>query len=91
MFYFVQNTADSENPGYVTVEKPCVPTTKGFKTLEEWLNALGLSKYLDTFTDNGWENLMVLHELTAPDLDQMRITNWRDREKILKAVWDLGD
>ena len=56
------------------------------RTLEDWLGTLGLSEYTEMFIDNGWDNLMVVHELAEYDLDLMNIKNRVHRAKILHAV-----
>lgn len=81
-----------KSPVYLTIERgddPRDSSGKDIKTLEQWLESLGLIEYLDTFTENGWENLMVLTELTEGDLDRMSIKKMTDRIKILRAVSSL--
>ncbi|XP_060553619.1 phosphatidylinositol 3,4,5-trisphosphate 5-phosphatase 2-like isoform X2 [Ruditapes philippinarum] len=58
-------------------------------TLEEWLTTLGLSCYINVFHDNGWENLMVLGEMTEADLDRMEINNRSHRSLILSCIEDF--
>ena len=58
-------------------------------TLEEWLTTLGLSCYINTFIENGWENLMVLAEMNEADLDRMEIYNRSHRSLILSCVEDF--
>lgn len=35
----------------------------------EWLSSLGLERYADQFTANGYDSLVVIHHLEASDLD----------------------
>lgn len=73
---------------YEAIVEPLYHETE-VRTVEEWLGALGLSCYTTVFEENGWENLMVLSEMTDADLDHMGIKNLSDRSLILSCIGDL--
>ena len=44
------------------------------KSVDEWLNTLNLSQYIDNFVKNGYDNLKICSELTAEDISILQIT-----------------
>ncbi len=42
-------------------------------TIEEWLGAIGLEQYIDKFLEEGYDDMLVIPELTEQDLEEMGI------------------
>lgn len=54
-----------------------------------WLSGLGLPDYLQSFIDNGYDDLAVCQEIGADDLDAIGVKLEADRSVILGAVGKL--
>jgi hypothetical protein len=52
----------------------------------EWLKALGLSHYSQSFIDNGYDDLEICKQVGDPDLDAIGVENPSHRHKLLKSV-----
>lgn len=52
----------------------------------EWLRAMHLSHYSDSFIDNGYDDLEICKQIGEPDLDAIGVTNGAHREIIRRAV-----
>ena len=57
----------------------------------EWLRALGLSKYAESFLDNGYDDLEICKQIGDPDLDAIGVENLHHRHKLLKSVRQLRE
>lgn len=57
----------------------------------EWLRALGLSQYAESFLDNGYDDLEICKQVGDPDLDAIGVTNQLHRNKLLKSVRKLRE
>ncbi|XP_055585413.1 SAM and SH3 domain-containing protein 3-like [Uranotaenia lowii] len=52
----------------------------------EWLRALGLGQYAESFLDNGYDDLEICKQVGDPDLDAIGVENPQHRSKLLKSV-----
>jgi poly(A) RNA polymerase GLD2 len=52
----------------------------------EWLKALGLTQYAESFLDNGYDDLEICKQVGDPDLDAIGVQNPNHRLKLLKSV-----
>lgn len=52
----------------------------------EWLRALGLSQYAESFLDNGYDDLEICKQVGDPDLDAIGVQNPQHRQKLLKSI-----
>ncbi|XP_055617392.1 uncharacterized protein LOC129762854 [Toxorhynchites rutilus septentrionalis] len=52
----------------------------------EWLRALGLGQYAESFLDNGYDDLEICKQVGDPDLDAIGVQNPQHRSKLLKSV-----
>lgn len=57
----------------------------------EWLKALGLSQYAQSFLDNGYDDLEICKQVGDPDLDAIGVQNPTHRHKLLKSVRQLRE
>lgn len=57
----------------------------------EWLKALGLSQYAQSFLDNGYDDLEICKQVGDPDLDAIGVQNPTHRHKLLKSVRALRE
>lgn len=57
----------------------------------EWLKTLQLCQYVDSFVDNGYDDLEVCKQIGDPDLDAIGVFTPHHREKVLRAVERLRD
>lgn len=57
----------------------------------EWLRALGLSQYAESFLDNGYDDLEICKQVGDPDLDAIGVINPQHRHKLLKSVRQLRE
>lgn len=57
----------------------------------EWLRALGLSHYAESFLDNGYDDLEICKQVGDPDLDAIGVQNPQHRHKLLKSVRQLRE
>ncbi|XP_046903533.1 SAM and SH3 domain-containing protein 1 isoform X1 [Hypomesus transpacificus] len=66
--------------------------TQGPNLVFEWLSSLQLSQYLESFVDNGYDDLEVCKQIGNPDLDAIGVHVQHHRLKLLSAVKKLkGD
>uniref|UniRef100_A0A336MVQ7 Sterile alpha motif domain-containing protein 5 n=1 Tax=Culicoides sonorensis TaxID=179676 RepID=A0A336MVQ7_CULSO len=52
----------------------------------EWLRALGLAQYAQSFLDNGYDDLEICKQVGDPDLDAIGVENPQHRLKLLKSI-----
>ncbi|XP_055716043.1 uncharacterized protein LOC129809922 isoform X2 [Phlebotomus papatasi] len=57
----------------------------------EWLKALGLGQYAESFLDNGYDDLEICKQVGDPDLDAIGVENPQHRHKLLKSVRQLRE
>ncbi|XP_017862522.1 PREDICTED: sterile alpha motif domain-containing protein 5 isoform X4 [Drosophila arizonae] len=57
----------------------------------EWLRALGLAQYAESFLDNGYDDLEICKQVGDPDLDAIGVDNPAHRHKLLKSVRSLRE
>lgn len=57
----------------------------------EWLKTLQLCQYVESFIDNGYDDLEVCKQIGDPDLDAIGVITPHHREKLLRAVERLRD
>ncbi|KAI7805087.1 putative sterile alpha motif domain-containing protein 5 [Triplophysa rosa] len=63
----------------------------GATIVYEWLKTLQLCQYVESFVDNGYDDLEVCKQIGDPDLDAIGILTPHHREKVLRAVERLRD
>ncbi|XP_031312375.2 sterile alpha motif domain-containing protein 5 isoform X2 [Camelus dromedarius] len=57
----------------------------------EWLKALQLPQYVESFVDNGYDDLEVCKQIGDPDLDAIGVLAPAHRRRILEAVRRLRE
>ncbi|XP_059218597.1 uncharacterized protein LOC106092734 [Stomoxys calcitrans] len=57
----------------------------------EWLRALGLGQYAESFLDNGYDDLEICKQVGDPDLDAIGVENPSHRHKLLKSIRQLRE
>lgn len=57
----------------------------------EWLRALGLAQYAESFLDNGYDDLEICKQVGDPDLDAIGVQTPQHRHKLLKSVRQLRE
>lgn len=57
----------------------------------EWLRALGLAQYAESFLDNGYDDLEICKQVGDPDLDAIGVINPQHRHKLLKSIRQLRE
>jgi class 3 adenylate cyclase/tetratricopeptide (TPR) repeat protein len=57
--------------------------------IADWLNALGLGRYAETFAENGVDELSILRHLTDQDLEKLGVLLGH-RRKVLAAIAELS-
>lgn len=57
----------------------------------EWLRALGLAQYAESFIDNGYDDLEICKQVGDPDLDAIGVENPQHRAKLLKSIRHLRE
>lgn len=57
----------------------------------EWLRALNLGQYAESFLDNGYDDLEICKQVGEPDLDAIGVENPQHRHKLLKSVRQLRE
>ncbi|KAB5562198.1 hypothetical protein PHYPO_G00015210 [Pangasianodon hypophthalmus] len=57
----------------------------------EWLKTLQLSQYVESFVDNGYDDLEVCKQIGEPDLDAIGVFPPHHRLKVLRAVQRLRE
>lgn len=63
----------------------------GATIVYEWLKTLQLCQYVESFVDNGYDDLEVCKQIGDPDLDAIGVLTPHHREKVLRAVERLRD
>eukprot|EP00007_Cunea_sp_BSH-02190019_P005503 CAMPEP_0174230464 /NCGR_PEP_ID=MMETSP0417-20130205/1226_1 /TAXON_ID=242541 /ORGANISM="Mayorella sp, Strain BSH-02190019" /LENGTH=1128 /DNA_ID=CAMNT_0015308161 /DNA_START=9 /DNA_END=3392 /DNA_ORIENTATION=- len=58
-------------------------------TLREFLLVVGCPSLLETFSENGFDDMSLIEELTEEDLDDLDIMDQSQRSALLKGVQDL--
>lgn len=57
----------------------------------EWLKALGLGQYAESFLDNGYDDLEICKQIGDPDLDAIGVQTPDHRHKLLKSIRQLRE
>ncbi|XP_043940877.1 caskin-2 isoform X2 [Protopterus annectens] len=60
-------------------------------SLAEWLNAIGMSQYHKKLSENGYDTVDLVSELTWEDLQEIGITKLGHQKKMMLAVKKLND
>ncbi|XP_069866837.1 SAM and SH3 domain-containing protein 1 isoform X3 [Dipodomys merriami] len=63
----------------------------GTNIVYEWLRALQLAQYAESFVDNGYDDLEVCKQIGDPDLDAIGVLAPAHRRRILEAVRRLRE
>ncbi|KAM9704467.1 SAM and SH3 domain-containing protein 1a isoform 4-T4 [Menidia menidia] len=66
-------------------------TSNGPVIVYEWLKTLQLSQYVESFVDNGYDDLEVCKQIGDPDLDAIGVYIPHHRQKIHEAVRRLKE
>ncbi|KAJ0026839.1 hypothetical protein NQD34_017839 [Periophthalmus magnuspinnatus] len=66
-------------------------TTNGPVIVFEWLKTLQLAQYVESFVDNGYDDLEVCKQIGDPDLDAIGVYIPHHRQRIHEAVRRLKD
>ncbi|KAJ8009644.1 hypothetical protein DPEC_G00091060 [Dallia pectoralis] len=66
-------------------------TSTGPVIVFEWLKTLQLSQYVESFVDNGYDDLEVCKQIGDPDLDAIGVCAQHHRQRIHDAVQRLKD
>nr|XP_020482849.1 SAM and SH3 domain-containing protein 1-like isoform X1 [Labrus bergylta] len=65
--------------------------SQGPNLVLEWLSKLHLAQYLESFIDNGYDDLEVCKQIGEPDLDAIGVHIEYHRHRLLAAVHTLKD
>ncbi|KAM9341568.1 SAM and SH3 domain-containing protein 1 [Symphorus nematophorus] len=65
--------------------------SQGPNLVLEWLSKLHLAQYVESFIDNGYDDLEVCKQIGEPDLDAIGVHIEYHRHRLLKAVQTLKD
>ncbi|XP_047677766.1 SAM and SH3 domain-containing protein 1 isoform X2 [Tachysurus fulvidraco] len=65
--------------------------SSGPSIVYEWLKTLRLTQYVESFVDNGYDDLEVCKQIGEPDLDAIGVFPPHHRLKILRAVHRLRE
>ncbi|KAA8581910.1 hypothetical protein FQN60_008650 [Etheostoma spectabile] len=65
--------------------------TQGPNLVHEWLSKLHLAQYVESFIDNGYDDLEVCKQIGEPDLDAIGVHIKYHRHRLLTAVHKLKD
>ena len=57
----------------------------------EWLKSLQLEEHTASFIDNGYDDLEICKQISAPDLDAIGVIDIRQRKILLDAVLRLRE
>ncbi|XP_037943562.1 sterile alpha motif domain-containing protein 5-like [Teleopsis dalmanni] len=57
----------------------------------EWLRAIGLSQYAESFMENGYDELEICKQIGEIDLDAIGVDTAQHRSKLLKSVRTLRE
>lgn len=70
---------------------PCFKMSQGPNLVLEWLSKLNLAQYVESFIDNGYDDLEVCKQIGEPDLDAIGVHIEYHRHRLLAAVQKLKD
>ena len=59
--------------------------------MAEWLKTLNLDEHIESFIDNGYDDLEICKQISAPDLDAIGVLNSKQRSVLLEAVTRLRE
>ena len=59
--------------------------------ISEWLKSLNLGEHTESFIDNGYDDLEICKQISAPDLDAIGVIDARQRNILLDAVSRLRE
>lgn len=65
--------------------------SQGPNIILEWLSKLHLAQYVESFLDNGYDDLEVCKQIGEPDLDAIGVHIEYHRHRLLSAVQKLRD
>lgn len=65
--------------------------SQGPNLVLEWLSKLHLAQYVESFIDNGYDDLEVCKQIGEPDLDAIGVQIQYHRHRLLTAVHRLKD
>ncbi|KAM4624711.1 SAM and SH3 domain-containing protein 1-like [Polymixia lowei] len=65
--------------------------SQGTNLVFEWLSTLSLAQYVESFVDNGYDDLEVCKQIGEPDLDAIGVHIQYHRHRLLIAVDKLKD
>lgn len=65
--------------------------SQGPNLVLEWLSKLHLAQYVESFLDNGYDDLEVCKQIGQPDLDAIGVRVEYHRHRLLAAVQKLRD
>lgn len=65
--------------------------SQGPNLVLEWLSKLHLAQYVESFIDNGYDDLEVCKQIGEPDLDAIGVLIEYHRHRLLAAVQKLKD
>ena len=57
----------------------------------EWLKSLQLDEHTESFIDNGYDDLEICKQISAPDLDAIGVIETEQRSVLLEAVTRLRE
>ena len=63
----------------------------GGTIVEEWLRSIHMGQYSNSFIDNGYDDLEICKQISAPDLDAIGVVLPGHRNAILVAVSQLRE
>lgn len=65
--------------------------SQGPNIVFEWLSTLNLAQYVESFVDNGYDDLEVCKQIGEPDLDAIGVRILYHRQRLLTAVKKLKE
>ncbi|XP_028294823.1 SAM and SH3 domain-containing protein 1-like isoform X2 [Gouania willdenowi] len=65
--------------------------SQGPNLVLQWLSKLHLAQYVESFLDNGYDDLEVCKQIGEPDLDAIGVSIQYHRDRLLSAVETLKD
>ncbi|XP_053191793.1 SAM and SH3 domain-containing protein 1 isoform X1 [Scomber japonicus] len=65
--------------------------SQGLDLVLDWLSKLNLSQYVESFIDNGYDDLEVCKQIGEPDLDAIGVRVQYHRHRLLTAVQQLKE
>ena len=67
------------------------PLVAGNNIVCEWLKALGVAQYGQSFLDNGYDDLEICKQIGDPDLDAIGVVDAQHRQKLLTSIRHLRE